>query len=118
MFFNQPKVTNRRCSGILQTKRQTKIYEMNYQANKLEHKPCNCNNSVYICIYTVKKLTLCNNGGHLYLQQKDEGCQSVKDFGLHQIPGTASQNFGNLAFFVTEFLGIPISRKHYNYKEI
>ena len=31
-------------------KDKTKIYEMNYQANKLVHKPCNCNNSVYICI--------------------------------------------------------------------
>ena len=69
---------------------------MNYQANKLVHKPCNCNNSVYICISTVKKLTLCNNGGHLYLQQKGEGCQSVTDFGLHQIPGIASQKFGEL----------------------
>ena len=35
-------------------KDKTKIYEMNYQANKLVHKPCNCNNSVYICISTVK----------------------------------------------------------------
>ena len=31
-------------------KYKTKIYEMNYQANKLVHKPCNCNNSVYICV--------------------------------------------------------------------
>ena len=65
-------------------KDKTKIYEMNYQANKPVHKPCNCNNSVYICISTVKKLTLCNNGGHLYLQQQGEGCQSVTDFGLHR----------------------------------
>ena len=60
-------------------------------------------NSWYICISTVKILTLCNNGGHFGLHMKGEGCQSVTDFGLHQIPGIASQIFGNLAFFVTEF---------------
>ena len=68
-------------------------------------------------LYSKKKLTLCNNGGHLYLQQKGEGCQSGTDFGLHQIPGIASQNFGNLAFFVTECLGIPRNSLEFPFRE-
>ena len=71
----------------------------------------NCNYSLYICISTVKRLTFCNNGSHFRLHMKGEGCQSVTVFGLHQIPGISSQNFGNLAFFVTEFVGIPRNEK-------